>query len=63
MAATRASYSRCAVAAAARATVAVSSTFLLAAVAACCPSTVERLELLPDMVEKTMVVRGCGGWR
>jgi hypothetical protein len=40
---------------------AASSSFLLAA-AACCSST-ERLEVLPDMIGKTVVVRGGGGWR
>jgi hypothetical protein len=58
---TRASCSRCAIAVA-------SSSFLLAAAAAaaavmvCCSST-ERLEVLPGMVGKTVVVRGGGGWR
>jgi hypothetical protein len=33
----------------------------VAATAACCPSAVERLELLPDKVGKTVVVRGGGG--
>jgi hypothetical protein len=34
-----------------------SSSFLLAAAAACCSST-ERLEVLPDMIGKTVVVGG-----
>jgi hypothetical protein len=33
-----------------------------AAMAACCSST-ERLEVLPGMIGKTVVVRGGGGWR
>jgi hypothetical protein len=45
-----------------RCAVAASSSFLAvaAAAAACFPSMVERLEALPGMVEKTMVVRGGG---
>jgi hypothetical protein len=66
-AATRASCSRCTVAARAGATTTTSSSFLLAAaaaaVAACCPSMVERLEWLPDIVDKSVVVRGGGGRR
>jgi hypothetical protein len=44
-----------------------SSSFLLAAAAAtaaaaCCSST-ERLKVLSDMIDKTVVVRGGSGWR
>jgi hypothetical protein len=38
----------------------VSSSFLLAAAVACCPSKVERLELLLDIVSKMVVVVGGG---
>jgi hypothetical protein len=54
MVARRASCSRCAVAVAAWAAAAASSSFL---------SSMERLEVLPDMVGKTVVVTGGGGWR
>jgi hypothetical protein len=39
---------------------ATASSSILLAAAACCPSMVERLELLPVIVNKTVVVVGCG---
>jgi hypothetical protein len=58
----RASCSWCAIAATAAAT-AVLSSFLLVAAAVCCPSMLERLELLSGIIDKTVVRGGDEPWR